>query len=69
MSGTDGSGMRRTGHRPGGGGVSLLSREHAALVVVDVQEAFRGYASFDGVASSCAKLVKGATDPRAAGTG
>ncbi len=40
--------------------MSLLSRERAALVVVDVQEAFRGYASFDGVASSCAKLVQGA---------
>jgi nicotinamidase-related amidase len=40
--------------------MSLLSREHAALVVVDVQEAFRGYASFNGVASSCAKLVEGA---------
>jgi Isochorismatase family len=40
--------------------MSLLSREHAALVVVDVQEAFRGYACFGGVASSCAKLVKGA---------
>lgn len=58
---TDGSrGCARTGRRPGGGGMSLLSREHAALVVVDVQEAFRGYASFDGVASSCAKLVRGA---------
>ncbi len=40
--------------------MSLLSRERAALVVVDVQEAFRGYACFDGVASSCAKLVRGA---------
>lgn len=40
--------------------MSLLSRERAALVVVDVQEAFRGYASFDDVASSCAKLVQGA---------
>jgi nicotinamidase-related amidase len=40
--------------------VSLLSRERAALVVVDVQEAFRPYASFAGVAQSCAKLVRGA---------
>jgi nicotinamidase-related amidase len=40
--------------------VSLLSRERAALVVVDVQEAFRPYASFEGVARSCAKLVRGA---------
>jgi Isochorismatase family len=40
--------------------MSLLSRERAGLVVVDVQEAFRGYASFEDVASSCAKLVQGA---------
>jgi nicotinamidase-related amidase len=40
--------------------VSLLSRERAALVVVDVQEAFRPYASFAGVARSCAKLVQAA---------
>jgi nicotinamidase-related amidase len=37
--------------------VSLLAREHTALVVVDVQEAFRPYASFEGVARACAKLV------------
>jgi len=30
------------------------------LVVVDVQEGFRPYASFAGVASGCAKLVSGA---------
>jgi nicotinamidase-related amidase len=40
--------------------VSLLSRERAALVVVDVQEAFRTYASFASVAKSCAKLVQAA---------
>jgi nicotinamidase-related amidase len=40
--------------------VSLLSRERAALVVVDVQEAFRTYASFASVAESCAKLVQAA---------
>jgi nicotinamidase-related amidase len=40
--------------------VSLLSRDRAALVVVDVQEAFRPYASFMGVAQSCAKLVQAA---------
>jgi nicotinamidase-related amidase len=40
--------------------MSLLSRERAALVVVDVQEAFRPYASFAGVADACAKLVAGA---------
>ncbi len=40
--------------------MSLLSRERAALVVVDVQEAFRPYESFAGVARACAKLVQGA---------
>jgi nicotinamidase-related amidase len=40
--------------------VSLLSRERTALVVVDVQEAFRPYASFARVASACAKLVQAA---------
>ena len=40
--------------------MSLLERSRAALVVVDVQEAFRAYGSFAGVASSCAKLLAGA---------
>jgi nicotinamidase-related amidase len=40
--------------------LSLLSRKRAALVVVDVQEAFRPYASFAGVAEACAKLVSAA---------
>jgi nicotinamidase-related amidase len=40
--------------------MSLLARERTALVVVDVQEAFRPYASFASVAKSCAKLVQGA---------
>jgi nicotinamidase-related amidase len=40
--------------------VSLLRRERTGLVVVDVQEAFRPYASFAGVAQSCAKLVQAA---------
>jgi nicotinamidase-related amidase len=40
--------------------VSLLSRDRAALVVVDVQEGFRPYASFADVASACAKLVQAA---------
>lgn len=40
--------------------MSLLSRERATLVVVDVQEAFRPYASFAGVAQACAKLVQAA---------
>jgi nicotinamidase-related amidase len=40
--------------------VSLLQREKAALVVVDVQESFRPYASFTGVASACGKLLSAA---------
>jgi nicotinamidase-related amidase len=40
--------------------VSLLARERAALVVVDVQEAFRPYASFATVVQACAKLVAAA---------
>jgi nicotinamidase-related amidase len=40
--------------------VSLLERDKAALVVVDVQEGFRSYASFEAVARACAKLVQGA---------
>jgi nicotinamidase-related amidase len=40
--------------------VSLLKREEAVLVVVDVQEGFRSYASFEAVAAACAKLVEGA---------
>jgi nicotinamidase-related amidase len=40
--------------------MSLLDRDRAALVVVDVQEAFRPYASFAGVASACAKLIEAA---------
>jgi nicotinamidase-related amidase len=31
-----------------------------ALVVVDVQEGFRSYATFESVATACAKLVQGA---------
>ena len=40
--------------------MSLLERDRAALVVVDVQEGFRSYATFEAVASACAKLVRGA---------
>jgi nicotinamidase-related amidase len=40
--------------------MGLLARNRAALVVVDVQEAFRPYASFAAVAESCAKLVQAA---------
>jgi nicotinamidase-related amidase len=40
--------------------VSLLRRDGAALVVVDVQEGFRPYPSFAAVAGACAKLLRGA---------
>jgi nicotinamidase-related amidase len=40
--------------------MSLLERDRAALIVVDVQEAFRSYASFEDVARACAKLLQGA---------
>jgi nicotinamidase-related amidase len=40
--------------------VSLLDRKRAALVVVDVQEGFRAYDSFDGVARACRRLIAGA---------
>ena len=40
--------------------MSLLQRDNATLVVVDVQEGFRSYSSFDAVARACSKLVQGA---------
>ncbi|HEY7960404.1 MAG TPA: isochorismatase family protein [Solirubrobacteraceae bacterium] len=40
--------------------MSLLERDRATLVIVDVQEAFRPYASFTRVAAGCATLVQGA---------
>jgi nicotinamidase-related amidase len=40
--------------------MALLARDRAALVVVDVQEGFRPYDSFAGVAASCAKLLAAA---------
>jgi nicotinamidase-related amidase len=40
--------------------VSLLVRERTALIVIDVQEGFRPYESFAGVAESCSKLVQAA---------
>jgi nicotinamidase-related amidase len=40
--------------------MGLLDRNRAALVVVDVQEGFRSYESFDAVADGCAKLLQGA---------
>ncbi len=40
--------------------MSLLERDKAALVVVDVQEGFRPYASFASVADASRKLVQAA---------
>ncbi len=40
--------------------MGLLVRDDAALVVVDVQEGFRPYDSFEGVAHACGRLVEGA---------
>ncbi len=40
--------------------MSLLDRKQTALVVVDVQEGFRPYASFAGVADASRKLVRAA---------
>lgn len=40
--------------------MSLLERDRTALVVVDVQEGFRPYASFASVADACGKLVRAA---------
>ncbi len=40
--------------------MSLLERDRMTLVVVDVQEGFRSYESFAGVADACRKLVQAA---------
>ncbi len=40
--------------------MSLLERGRTALIVVDVQEGFRPYESFTGVAEACAKLLRAA---------
>jgi nicotinamidase-related amidase len=40
--------------------MGLLSRQRTALIVVDVQEGFRAYETFDEVAHSCAKLIEAA---------
>ncbi|HTZ86911.1 MAG TPA: isochorismatase family protein [Solirubrobacteraceae bacterium] len=40
--------------------MALLQRDRAALVVVDVQEGFRPYASFANVAESCRRLLAAA---------
>jgi len=38
----------------------LLDRERTAVVVVDVQEGFRSYETFDALAAACGRLVEGA---------
>jgi nicotinamidase-related amidase len=40
--------------------MSLLQRDHATLIVVDVQEGFRPYDSFAGVVAASAKLIAAA---------
>lgn len=40
--------------------MGLLVRDRATLIVVDVQEGFRGYPVFASVARSCAKLLQAA---------
>jgi nicotinamidase-related amidase len=40
--------------------MSLLARDRAALVVVDVQEGFRPYPTFAAVAASCGTLLQAA---------
>jgi hypothetical protein len=40
--------------------MGLLSRRRAILIVVDVQEGFRSYETFDQVAAACSKLLQGA---------
>ncbi len=40
--------------------MSLLERDRAALVVVDVQEGFRSYETFEAMAAACGRLVEGA---------
>ena len=40
--------------------MALLARERTALIVVDVQQGFRPYASFEAVAGACATLLEAA---------
>jgi nicotinamidase-related amidase len=40
--------------------MSLLARDRATLLVIDVQEGFRPYDAFAAVAAACAKLLEGA---------
>src|SRR3954453_1593330 len=46
--------------RRGRRGMSVLERERAAVVGVDVQEGFRPYAGFEAAAAACGRLVEGA---------
>jgi len=40
--------------------MGLLSRQRTTLIVIDVQEGFRGYETFAEVAGNCAKLIEAA---------
>jgi nicotinamidase-related amidase len=40
--------------------MGLLSRSRTALIVIDVQEGFRSYDTFEQVAAGCAKLLESA---------
>lgn len=40
--------------------MSLLERQNAVLLLVDAQEGFRSYESFERVAQGCSALVRGA---------
>ncbi len=40
--------------------MGLLSRRRSTLIVVDVQEGFRSYETFETVAANCAKLIEAA---------
>jgi nicotinamidase-related amidase len=40
--------------------MGLLSRHRTSLIVVDVQEGFRSYATFRAVAEACSKLLEAA---------
>ncbi len=40
--------------------MGLLTRDRTALIVVDVQQGFRPYASFEAVARACATLLEAA---------
>jgi nicotinamidase-related amidase len=40
--------------------MGLLARDRTALIVVDVQQGFRPYASFESVAGACATLLEAA---------